>query len=95
MTLGDNIKKYRKENKLTQMELATLTNKSKSTIEKYESNKVTPSLKILDKIAQALDVTRDELMGSPQIDNIKTSHIDLSKIPTSILLKEIERRCLK
>lgn len=69
MTIGDNIKRYRKESKLTQMELATLTNKSKSTIEKYEGNKVTPSLKVLDEIAQALNVTRDDLIDKPQIDD--------------------------
>ena len=38
MAIGDNIKKYRKINKMTQTELANKLNKSLRTIQKYESN---------------------------------------------------------
>lgn len=61
MTIGDNIKKYRKINKITQTELATKLNKSLRTIQKYESDDVTPSIQTLKSITEILNVQLDQL----------------------------------
>ena len=71
MKIGYNIKKFRKEKGLTQQQLGNLINKSAISIRKYEANDITPSLKVLDDIAQALNVTRDDLIGVPQITSSK------------------------
>lgn len=61
MTIGDNIKKYRKKNKISQAKLSEMIGKSKSSIEKYESNKVVPSILVLENIASALNITINDL----------------------------------
>ena len=38
MTIGDNIKKYRKMNKLTQKEFSRKIGKSERMVQKYENN---------------------------------------------------------
>ncbi|MBC8059304.1 MAG: helix-turn-helix transcriptional regulator [Clostridiaceae bacterium] len=63
MNLSENIKKYRKEKKVTQKELAKKLNKSESTIQKYESGSVTPDIKTLTDIAEILGVTINDLIG--------------------------------
>lgn len=50
------IKKFRKEKKLTQKQLATLSGIGRSTISDIENSLKSPSLDTLDKIATALDV---------------------------------------
>ncbi|MBU3203741.1 helix-turn-helix domain-containing protein [Clostridium algidicarnis] len=62
MSIGENIKKYRKDRKITQIQLARMIYKSESTIQKYESDLVTPNIEILGKIAEALDVTLASLI---------------------------------
>ena len=51
MAIGDNIKKYRKINKMTQTELANKLNKSLRTIQKYESNTIKPPTKVIREIS--------------------------------------------
>lgn len=57
MALGQNIKKYRKEKKLTQKELASLAGVNEVTIRSYEAEKYRPKIETLQKIAEALDVS--------------------------------------
>lgn len=54
--IGDNIRKYRKQNKLTQTELGKLIGKTESSIRKYERGYVIIPLDVLDKIANVLNV---------------------------------------
>lgn len=64
MNIGENIKKYRKEKNMTQQQLANAINKSKSTIEKYEANKIKSiSFDTLENIATTLQVPIDILCG--------------------------------
>lgn len=63
MTLGQNIKKYRKQKGLTQSELAEIIDLKSITIRKYESDDREPSIDILNKIAAALGVTIGKLVG--------------------------------
>lgn len=64
MSVGLNIRTYRKEKKLTQKQLADKIGVSEITIRRYEKNINTPTVIILNKIAEALEVSRDELLTS-------------------------------
>ncbi|MBE6089539.1 helix-turn-helix domain-containing protein [Clostridium beijerinckii] len=71
MSIGDNIKKFRKIKKLTQQELASVTKISLSAIIKYENNQRDPKTEMLVKIANALDVPIMELIADENnfVDN--------------------------
>lgn len=62
-TLGDRIRRYRLAKGLTQAELAKLVGASQRMINYYEVHGVSPSPDLLVKIADALDVSIDELFG--------------------------------
>lgn len=56
MTIGENIRKYRKMQGLTQKELANLAGLNEVTIRSYELGKYKPKLETLRKISKALGV---------------------------------------
>lgn len=56
ITIGSNIKHYRKLNKLTQKELGGLIGKTESSVQKYESGATEIPRSVLYKIASVLDV---------------------------------------
>lgn len=62
-TLGDRIRRYRLAKGLTQAELAKLAGASQRMINYYEVHGVSPPPELLVKIADALDVSIDELFG--------------------------------
>lgn len=66
MNIGENIKKYRKLNKITQLDLSKAINKSVSTIQKYESDSVQPSFEVLEEIAKALKCQYTDLTISDE-----------------------------
>jgi transcriptional regulator with XRE-family HTH domain len=82
MSIGETIKKYRKEKKLTQKELATLIKKSESTVRKYESGSVTPDIKSLTMIAKVFNRTLNDLLT--------LNEEYLQPVSTDYLLKELE-----
>lgn len=69
MTLGNNIKKYRKMLKLSQEDLAKKSNLSRNAIYNYENNKRQPSIDILNKIALALGITVNDLLEESESKN--------------------------
>lgn len=56
MTVGQNIRKFRKEKKLTQKKLGELCGINEVQIRQYELEKANPKLETLNKIAAALNV---------------------------------------
>lgn len=64
MSFGENVKHHRKKNKLTQTELANMINKTIRTVQKYESGEITPTVDIVELVAEALNVTASELLGT-------------------------------
>lgn len=61
--LADNIKRFRKEMNLSQEQLAQKAGITFSTLAKLESGiNQNPTVKTLQQIAKALDVSLDELM---------------------------------
>ena len=62
MTIGEKIRAFRKERKLTQRELAEKAKLANSTIQQYEAEQYTPKIEQLSRIAEALDVNIYQLL---------------------------------
>ena len=60
---AENLKKYRKRKKYSQMELAKELNYGYTAIANYEGGRNEPSFDDLIKLAKVLQVTIDELIG--------------------------------
>ena len=60
---GDKIRELRKERGLNQDQLAELASLNRVTIAKYESGRVEPGAQALSRIADALEVSTDVLLG--------------------------------
>lgn len=63
MNIGKLIKELRKENKLTQTQLAKILNTTQDTISLWELEKSYPDIFNLIKLAQIFNVTTDYLLG--------------------------------
>ena len=64
ISLGENIKKLRKDKGLTQDKLSEITKISIASIQRYESGKRQPNIQTVNKFAQALNVSLDDLVGN-------------------------------
>ena len=63
MTLGQKIALLRKEKGLTQVEFAKKFNIDKSTVAKYETDKILPSIPMLVILSKFFEVSADYLLG--------------------------------
>lgn len=63
MDFGDRIIVIRKQKKLSQSELGKLANVSGDIVGKYERNEMKPSIETAKRLANALNVTLDYLVG--------------------------------
>ena len=63
MDIGKRIKQYRQQKKMTQEKLASLADISRIALGNYERGERTPTVDIFLKIAKALKVSTDELLG--------------------------------
>lgn len=77
LTLGQNIKKYRKQKGLTQSELAEMIDLKSITIRKYESDDREPSIETITKIAEALGVPVSKLIED---DTFNLTDSDTEKV---------------
>jgi len=64
MSIGENIKKYRKKKKITQKQLAEKIGKTERTIRGYEAGVTIPSTALAEEIAKALGITFYDLTFS-------------------------------
>lgn len=78
-TIGDRIKKKRKEAGMTQLELANKLNVTDRAVSKWEQNEGNPDISILPKIADLFNITLDYLMTGvePKKEIIIMSKIEL------------------
>ena len=86
LTIGENIRKFRKKNDLTQEALAGLLGVSYQSVSRWENGTTYPDLELIPAISALLSVTVDELLGMPQIEKEKRA-IDT--------FDELRRACLK
>lgn len=63
MAIAERIKEYRKQRHYTQKELATLINVKPTTVSGWELGRNTPSIEMLKKLADILNVPFDKLAG--------------------------------
>ncbi len=63
MTVGDRMRKIRIEKGLTQREVSARCHIAEPTIRKYESGRLNPKFETMEKIASALEVPVQALMG--------------------------------
>lgn len=94
-TLGDTIRKLRKNKNKTQSELATETGVDKNTISRYENGTTAPSIEHLLNLAAALDMSPMQLLpdlksGIHRNDIIrKKINEKIKDIDSTLLLQEI------
>ena len=69
MCFGNNLKKYRQENGLTQEELAKKINTSRSNIANYENGKNMPSIDTLEKLSKVFNCSIEYLLGKSNKKN--------------------------
>lgn len=60
---GDNIRKYREYNNLTQRELADKINVSHATIHSWETNRTEPKMGAIEKLCTIFGCSKTELIG--------------------------------
>ncbi len=82
MTVGENIKRIRKERGLTQQDLGDRLGMTQSAIWQFESDKTSPKLETVEKIAVALGVTAFDLMGA-ELWNIQAGPEKLAELQTA------------
>ena len=63
MKFNERLKSIREEKELTQQQLSDRSGVSVRTIQNYESGSYSPRFGIVDKLAEALEVTSPELLG--------------------------------
>lgn len=73
MTVGENIRKIRKEKGLTQKQLGELCGINEANIRKYELGKANPKVETVDRIAAALEVKIIDIMEKFSIDQYKNT----------------------
>jgi len=86
-----NLKKFRKKRNLSQMKLAEMLDTSTSYIGEIEINRKTPSMEMVEKIANALDVEPFKLFIDDESRNGKNSPLNTDYLDS---LSTIERQDL-
>jgi transcriptional regulator with XRE-family HTH domain len=67
MDFGSKIIQLRKDNSLSREDLAKQVGTSSAIIGRYERNEITPSVDVAAKIAEALEVSLDYLVGNSSV----------------------------
>ena len=86
LTIGENIRKFRKKNDLTQEELAERLGVTYQSVSRWENGATYPDLELLPAISELLSVSLDELLGMPQIEKEQRA---------TLTFDELRRECLK
>lgn len=87
--VGDKIKLYRENKKMTQNEIASILDVSPATVSKYESGALEPSIESLKRLAELFQITIDELL------NDEEDKFDISKVNILDILREQKEMKLK
>lgn len=78
MNIGEKIKFYRKQKKLTQQQLANKSDVALMSIQRYERNERQPNIETLLKISTTLEISVTDLVGS-ETNLINASKIDIKQ----------------
>ena len=72
----ENLKIARERKKMSQKEVAEIIGVAKSTFSLYESGNREPNILTIQKIADALDTSPNELLGTSQTPDTIAAHFD-------------------
>lgn len=86
LTIGENIRRFRKKHDLTQEALAERLGVTYQSVSRWENGTTYPDLELLPAISETLSVTVDELIGMPQIEKEKRA---------AETFDELRRECVK
>lgn len=78
MELSERIKMFMKEKGLSQKELAKLSGITEASMSKYLSGERTPRIDVIVNLANALQITTDELIGN----DIENDQMNLIRLKT-------------
>jgi len=78
--IGENLRKLRIKNELTQEKLAEVLGVSPQAISRWENNSTYPDITMLPSIANYYNVSIDELMGMDEIRNVEKINSTFSSI---------------
>jgi len=90
MVLGEKIKFYRKKLNLSQEEFGIKCNLSRNAIYNYENNKRTPTIDILLKLAEVLDMSASELLDTSDSVNPYVNKLELLKAIDKDIMNTID-----
>ncbi len=83
MSYGENIKKLRKENKISQIELGKLLNVSNRTISSWEKDRTRPTMDMINAMCDIFHCGYSEFMrGEPQPNSL-----DLTNLERDIIIR--------
>lgn len=88
MSFGERLKRARKAKKLTQAEVAALTNRDFTSISRWENNRSEPDRETLLKLSDLYGVPINELMGEDYNEEEKEV---LTKMAKAVPLKKISQ----
>lgn len=88
--IGQNIKKIRLSKNMTQKQLGDLCGMADSAVRRYESGRANPKIETLRKIAKALEVNEQELLGySDASYRLYTAYEDAEKGENGLVIGDI------
>lgn len=93
--IGNRIRQLRLEKGYSQKEMAALAGISYTTYSNYENNNREPSMKQIEKIATALNMTIDDLLGHTNKFSIPISCVDNENYHLFRLLSEKDSLCTR
>lgn len=93
--IGNRIRQLRLEKGYSQKEMAALAGISYTTYSNYENNNREPSMKQIEKIAAALNMTTDDLLGHTDKFSIPLSCVDNENHHLFQLLSEKDSLCTR
>ena len=88
MTIGQRVRKARKEKGYNQTELANALGKSLRTIQKYENGEIEISISMLNELAKVLDTTTTYLLGY-KTETVKPQITTFADV--AVMLFELEK----
>jgi len=93
MTIGKNIAELRKNNGMTQEQLAEILGVSSQSVSKWENDTTMPDIMLLPTIAGCFNITVDELYGSrkPQATRQAVDYDDIPEILYDTLIELTQR----
>ena len=91
--IGNQLRELRMRRGYSQDQLAEMSNLNRVTIAKYEAGKIEPGAQALSRLADAFEISTDELLGRSLPERISIENLDESLIDllTGLSPSEVQR----